>query len=307
MSNEPKISISSAFDGGNGKYLKTEYDVNNNLTKVYVIIKKDPFTQLEQCHHFQYFSFRSTCTGISGSTSKVKYILANAGKASYPSAWDGSTAFYSTSPSDPHSWKRKVETEYDESTGELSWEHEHVHNGSGGLSSSSVYFSYFPPYSYQRHLDLISQCSSSPLATVQSLGQSIDGRELELISVGSGSSICWIIHRQHPGESMSEYYAEGLLNRLLGLNTGQSVDGTVRDACKAYTFYIVPNMCPDGSYRGHLRTNASGQNLNREWCSSGSTQEGTFYEAPTVERSPEVYYVLKKMDETGVDVFLGKV
>lgn len=64
-------------------------------------------------------------------------------------------------------------------------------------------------------------------------------------------------------------------------------------------------MCPDGSVRGHLRTNAHGQNLNREWCASGSEEEsGSFYDAPTLERSPEVYHVLQKMDETGVDVFL---
>ena len=37
----------------------------------------------------------------------------------------------------------------------------------------------------------------------------------------------------------------------------------------------VPNMNPDGSYRGHLRTNAKGANLNREW------------KKPTQEYSPE--------------------
>ena len=30
-------------------------------------------------------------------------------------------------------------------------------------------------------------------------------------------------------------------------------------------FHIVPNCNPDGSFRGHLRTNADGTNLNREW------------------------------------------
>lgn len=34
-------------------------------------------------------------------------------------------------------------------------------------------------------------------------------------------------------------------------------------------------MNPDGSYRGHLRTNAKGANLNREW------------KKPTLEYSPE--------------------
>ena len=59
------------------------------------------------------------------------------------------------------------------------------------------------------------------------------------------------------------------------------------------TFYIIPNMNPDGSVRGHLRTNACGANLNREWQTS---PDGT-YEAPTLKRSPEVYYCLQEMDK----------
>lgn len=38
----------------------------------------------------------------------------------------------------------------------------------------------------------------------------------------------------------------------------------------------MPNVNPDGSIRGHLRTNAVGANLNREW------------KEPSIERSPEV-------------------
>ncbi len=53
----------------------------------------------------------------------------------------------------------------------------------------------------------------------------------------------------------------------------------------AVPFEKVPNMNPDGTWRGHLRTNAAGANLNREW------------DAPTLEHSPEVYYVRNKMDE----------
>ena len=51
-------------------------------------------------------------------------------------------------------------------------------------------------------------------------------------------------------------------------------------------------MNPDGSYRGHLRTNAVGANLNREWLE------------PTMERSPEVYLVREQMLNIGVDMFL---
>ena len=60
----------------------------------------------------------------------------------------------------------------------------------------------------------------------------------------------------------------------------------LRDEC---TFCVVPNMNPDGSRRGHLRTNAAGVNLNREW------------HAPSPEKSPEVLCVRNAMDESGVD------
>jgi len=293
-STSTSISISDAFDGGNGKLNKTQV-VNDQLT-VYVDLKKDPYTEFEKKHHSQYFSFRSSIKGIDSATT-VKYVLANAGEASFPSAWDGSTTFFSSTPSEPSSWLRKLDTSYDAKTGELSWTHTHE-------SPSSTYFAYFPPYSYERHLNLISKCEASPSATVESIGQTLDGREMECVKVGSGDKVCWVIHRQHPGETMAEFYAEGLLTRLLGLESGHAVDGMVRDVLKMYTFYIVPNMNPDGAFRGYLRTNAGGQNLNREWCDSGSKEDGDFYEAPTLARSPEVYHVLKKMDETGVDAFL---
>jgi len=169
-----------------------------------------------------------------------------------------------------------------------------------------VCFSYFPPYSYNRHLALISQCASSreDSCAVRTLGQTLDGREMECITVGRGTRQCWIIHRQHPGETMAEFYAEGLLTRLLGLDTNGCIDGLTKHLMQKYTFRIVPNMCPDGSFRGHLRTNAQGQNLNREWANTGHEGEEHYYQAPTVKRSPEVHCVLQEMDKTGVDVFL---
>jgi murein tripeptide amidase MpaA len=309
-----RVSISDAYDGGNIQVVEkqaNDADENNN-NKVLLNIKPDPYTELEKKHHSQYFSFRSTVSTTDDESSSslpsddddsstndnvVEYVIDNAGDASYAEAWDESTVFYSTSISDPLSWKRKTDTRYQD--GKLSWTHSH----SG--SSSSVYFCYFPPYSYARHLDLIEQCyqQSDIAAHVESLGQTLDGAELECVRVGTGSTIAWVIHRQHPGEHMAEYYAEGLLTRLLGLqkSNGDVVvddDLVVSQLLQKYTFYIVPSMNPDGGTRGHLRTNACGANLNREWASSPD------YEAPTMERSPEVHAVLEKMKQTGVDVFL---
>ena len=83
---------------------------------------------------------------------------------------------------------------------------------------------------------------------------------------------------------MAEWWMEGALEKLT--DPDDPVARVLRREC---TFHVVPNMNPDGSRRGHLRTNAVGVNLNREW------------HAPSAEKSPEVLCVRNAMDETGVD------
>ena len=92
----------------------------------------------------------------------------------------------------------------------------------------------------------------------------------------------WLYARQHPGETMAEWWMEGALEKLT--DPDDPVARVLRREC---TFHVVPNMNPDGSRRGHLRTNAVGVNLNREW------------HAPSAEKSPEVLCVRNAMDETG--------
>src|SRR3546814_2644574 len=83
---------------------------------------------------------------------------------------------------------------------------------------------------------------------------------------------------------MAEWWMEGALEKLT-----DSADPHARSLLAKCRFHIVPNMNPDGSRRGHLRTNYAGVNLNREW------------DNPTAERSPEVLCVRGAMDESGVD------
>ncbi|MFT5164543.1 MAG: murein tripeptide amidase MpaA, partial [Alteromonadaceae bacterium] len=87
--------------------------------------------------------------------------------------------------------------------------------------------------------------------------------------------------------TMAQWFIEGMMSRLL-----DDEDGTTKALLDKTVFYVVPNMNPDGGARGHLRTNAAGANLNREWAE------------PTMDRSPEVYLVREKMIEIGVDLFL---
>jgi murein tripeptide amidase MpaA len=303
----PKISISDAFDGGN-IMLMGQTMVNGVIT-VKLDIKPDVYTHLERIAHMQYFCFRVSINNNdfeddSFSSVDVQYVIENAAQASYPIAWQGTTVFYSNDLEEGRDWKRNLGTTYVD--GKLKWTHSHERN------EGSTYFSYFPPFSYSRHVQLISNCASAirtskimtTTARVETLGQTLQGREIDYITCGTGDLVCWIIHRQHPGEAMAEYFAEGLLHRLLGMDKNAIASGrntnqvTVQKVLEMYTFHIVPCMCLDGAVMGHLRTNSCGANLNREWATKGD------YEAPTLERSPEVYHVLKKMDETGVDMFL---
>src|SRR3712207_9122153 len=83
---------------------------------------------------------------------------------------------------------------------------------------------------------------------------------MDYFRLGDAPPQIWLSARQHPGETMAEWWMEGALERLL-----DEADPVARRLLGKATFHVVPNMNPDGSRRGHLRTNAVGTNLNREW------------------------------------------
>ncbi|OAM29724.1 Zinc carboxypeptidase [Eikenella corrodens] len=202
--------------------------------------------------------------------------IENAGQSSYPEGWED---YQATASYDRSNWFR-VPTHYED--GVLIIEHTPL--------AGSVYYAYFEPYSHEQHLNLLGDAQGSGLCQIDDLGSTAQGRDINLLTIGHQAASdlkIWIIARQHPGESMAEWFAEGLLSRLL-----DHQDPTARALLDCATFYIVPNMNPDGAALGNQRTNAAGADLNREW------------QNPSPERSPEVYAVRQKMHETGVDLFL---
>ncbi|MBY4678615.1 M14 family metallopeptidase [Marinobacterium arenosum] len=256
------INISSGFDAGNIEVIsQAEAD------DIQLRIRKD-----RNSDFFQWFHYR-----VQGAADQpLRMRLTNAGEAAYVDGWPDYRAVASY---DRQHWFR-VPTRYVD--GELVIEHRPEHN--------SVYYAYFAPYSFERHLDLIGWAQQSPLCQVHTLGQTLDGHDLDLLQIGTpadNKKAIWLIARQHPGETMAEWCAEGLLARLL-----DPTDALAGKLLEQAVFYLVPNMNPDGSVRGHLRTNAAGANLNREWLE------------PHAERSPEVLLVRERMRQTGVDLFL---
>lgn len=222
--------------------------------------------------HFQWFHFR--VDGASG----VPLVLrvTNAADASYPKGWEDYRACASH---DGSTWFR-VDTAWDGK--ELVLRH--------APEQDLMYFAYFAPYRLERHGSLIAETASMDRASLRRLGSTVDGRDLDLLQIGpedDGRARIWVIGRQHPGETMAEWLIEGLLVHLLDPDEPVS-----RSLLRRCTFYVVPNMNPDGSARGHLRNNAAGANLNRCWTS------------PDPDLSPEVFHVRNAMEATGVDFFL---
>ena len=220
----------------------------------------------------QWFYFRLQGAAYQPCRIRIK----NAGQSSYPEGWED---YQATASYDRSNWFR-VPTHYED--GVLTIEHTPL--------AGSVYYAYFEPYSHEQHLNLLGDAQGSGLCQIDDLGSTAQGRDINLLTIGHQAASdlkIWIIARQHPGESMAEWFAEGLLSRLL-----DHQDPTARALLDCATFYIVPNMNPDGAALGNQRTNATGADLNREW------------QTPNPERSPEVYAVRQKMHETGVDLFL---
>jgi murein tripeptide amidase MpaA len=163
----------------------------------------------------------------------------------------------------------------------------------------AVYYAYFEPYSEERHAGFLGAVQQMPHATLTEIGQTVQGRPMSLVSLGlteeterpvTPKKNVWIIARQHPGETMAEWFVEGLIKRLAGWGdwAGDPVARLIFDHA---VFHIVPNMNPDGSALGNLRTNAAGANLNREWME------------PDAARSPEVLAVRNAIHALGCDLF----
>jgi murein tripeptide amidase MpaA len=253
------IRIDAAFDSGNIEVL----EISGRTARL--AIPKDYNSEFAQWFHFR-------VAGTAGEEIELK--LTGLNETAYPGGWPDYDACVSE---DREYWGRAPsQFDKDEANGTLTIRY---------MPASDIcYFAYFAPYSMERHHDLIAEAAASEGVDLVPLTRTLDGRPLDMLEMGEGPLKVWLYGRQHPGESMAEWWMEGALECLT--DPADPVARALRKACR---LHVVPNCNPDGSARGHLRTNAVGTNLNREWAE------------PSAERSPEVLAIRGRMDETGVD------
>ncbi|MFJ4375159.1 M14-type cytosolic carboxypeptidase [Pseudomonas japonica] len=256
------LSIDCDFDSGNILVRDASHP-----TQVRLAIRNDTHSG-----HFQWFHFKAS--GLTPGQTHA-FVLENAGESSYNKAWDGYQAVASY---DQQNWFR-VPSHFDGKALHFSLQ----------AREAQAWFAYFEPYSRARHNQLIERARQLPGVSLLATGRSVEGRDIPLLRVGDGAAgkrKVWIIAQQHPGEHMAEWFMEGVIDRVA------QNDATLQRLLAAADLYLIANMNPDGAFRGHLRTNARGHDLNRAWQNASADQ------------TPEVLFAQQQMKLYGVDLFL---
>jgi len=259
------MEISANFDGGNIVFDSVRQ--SDSVNHAYLRIRKDLGAEF-----LQWFYFRAE---------NVKDLhliihITNAGEAFSPAGWNDYLACTSY---DRQNWFRSS-TSFDGK--ELKIEIEPEHN--------TVFFAYFPPFSFEQHLDMVAGAQISPLCTLETIGRTVEKRDIDLLTIGEPADSkkkIWILGRQHAGEAMASWFIKGMLERLMNENDADSIS-----LLSQAVFYVVPSMNLDGSIAGNIRVNGAGRDLNREWAN------------PSEDHSPEVFHVKNKMLSIGVDLCL---
>ena len=177
--------IDDNFDSGNIKVI-SQTDRNN----IQLEIKKDNMSDF-----YQWFHFKVELKQLEA----LSFSINNLETSAYPLGWENYNVVATYDKKDYF----RIPSCYN--NGQLSFSLKPKH--------STIYLSYFAPYSYDRHLELLTQYQSKDNVRLETLGKTFDGRDISLLNIGqydSNKKNIWIIARQHPGETMAEWFIEGL-------------------------------------------------------------------------------------------------
>ena len=114
---------------------------------------------------------------------------------------------------------------------------------------------------------------------MKTIGYTNDKNPILMKKIGDGPKRVWLISGQHSGETINSWILEGFVKKLMERKNKKNLS--------KYSFYIIPNLNPDGNIRGHWYVTSKGINLNRDWLET---------------KSPEVKSVKKQMEKIGYDL-----
>lgn len=113
-------------------------------------------------------------------------------------------------------------------------------------------------------LPLIAKRQGNPLYKIETVGQSFEGRTLQMIKVGTGKKKVLLWTQMHGDEPTATMASFDIFNFLEGKNDG--FDDFRKELLEKTTLYFVPMLNPDGAERYQRRT-MQGIDMNRDAAS----------------------------------------
>ncbi len=145
--------------------------------------------------------------------------------------------------------------------------------GTATFTADTVYIAYNVPYTYtDAQSDITRWQATGYVSSTAVIGQSVQGRDMHLLTFNDVNSpvreyqkkVLWIIGRQHGMESLASYHLRGAVDFYTNTSTPESLAFR-----RNWILKIIPDANPDSMYHGWTRSNANGEDLNREWATGG--------------------------------------
>ncbi len=129
------------------------------------------------------------------------------------------------------------------------------------MEAEAMYVARLEPYRLSDLDRFLEANGGDPLVEITTIGETVEGRPLEIVRVGCDDAPHRIVIRcrAHPWEPGGNWVVEGLVERLL------AGDGDAQGYLDRYALYIMPIANKDGVARGMTRFNVEGMDLNRNW------------------------------------------
>lgn len=129
------------------------------------------------------------------------------------------------------------------------------------MTGRLLYIARMEPYRLSDLDRLLETIRPHRLVRIESIGQTVGGRTLEIVRIGDPAAThrVFVRARAHPWEAGSNWVAQGLIERLL------ADDEEIQRFLRVYNVSVLPMANKDGVARGATRFNLRGMDLNRNW------------------------------------------
>ena len=127
------------------------------------------------------------------------------------------------------------------------------------METNMLYVASVEPYRLSDLDKLLAEIGRNRLVEITGIGQTAEGRPLEIVRVGNPNAPyrVFLRARAHSWEPGGNWVVQGLIRSLL--------DSDAAKYRERYCVYIMPMANKDGVARGRTRFNTLGKDLNREW------------------------------------------